>query len=64
MATYKDLVEAGANYRPAHWEIAKTICYWADSDDTPDIPIPKDWKLLRKDTKDAEFPPRTPSSMT
>ena len=52
MTTYMDLVEAGANYRPIHWEIAKTICYWSDLDVTPDIPIPKDWKLLRKDTKD------------
>ena len=52
MTTYRDLVEAGKNYRPAPWEIAETIFYWAGLDVTPDIPIPKDWKLLRKDAKD------------
>ena len=52
MSTYKDVVEAGANYRPTPWKVAKTIFYWADLADSPDIPIPMDWKLLRKDTKD------------
>ena len=39
MSYYKDLVEAGNNFRPAPWQVAKTICYWADSDKSPDIPI-------------------------
>ena len=51
MAAYRDLVEAGANHRPTPWKVAKTIFYWHDLEETPDIPIPNDWELLRKGTK-------------
>ena len=49
--TNMDLVEAGYNYRPAPWKVAKTIFYWGDPSVTPDIPIPKDWSLTHKKTK-------------
>ena len=40
MSPYKDLVEAGNNFRPTPWQVAKTIPYLADADKSPDIPIP------------------------
>ena len=57
MSSYNDLVEAGNNFRPVPWQVAKTIYYWTDSDKSPDIPIPKEWTLLHKSTKAVCSPP-------
>ena len=48
--TNRDLAGAGENYRPTPWDVANVMYYWADSDTTPDLPLPKEWNLVRKDS--------------
>ena len=51
MSTDQDLAEAGYNYRPTPWKVARSIFYWDDPLVTPDIPLPKEWELIRKNAK-------------
>ena len=51
MSTNQDLAVAGYNYRPTPWEVDKSIFYWGDPLVTPDIPPPKEWALIHKNTK-------------
>ena len=58
MAAYRDLVEAGHNYRPAPWKIAKTIFHCSDLADTPDIPPLRNVRCSAKTLRMDNSPPQ------
>ena len=65
MSAYTELAEAGTNYPPTPWDIAKTMFYWDDLASTPDVPLPKGWRLKRKNLEGIIFSPELLcSSMT
>ena len=48
MPPFKGRAEAGNNYRPAPWHVARALFYWGDLETAPDIPLPQGWCAHRK----------------